>query len=195
MIKGWWLLFIALLVHAHLTDVNGGAVDRPLSEFRDFQPQWVGQALFGVLLLFGVETVRAAFRADAATDGATYLAVTGLLSIVAITPSDGILHNICAVVAMLMMHFYFAILLYHKDLFSLFAMHIVVPFMILFATKAQSYGMVQSYGIWQKGMILYFLSATVIQQEFWPKEVSLCSLSTDIIQHGVLAGWIRTSKA
>lgn len=180
MTKACWLLFIVLLVHAHLADAHGGAYHRPLSEFRDFEPEWVGYAMFFVLLLFGTETFRKAFRAGAPVAGVTYVSVTGLLSIVAVTPSDGLLHNICAVVAMLLMYIYFGALLYGNDCFGVWTAHVAAPLMILAATKAES------YGIWQKGMILYFLTGVVIQFHFLPKRTGIHSLAGFLqqLQHG-----------
>lgn len=189
MLKGYWLVFVLLLVYAHQVDVEGGAYHRPLSEFRDSHPEWVGYAMFSVLLLFGLQTVATALRADFATDGLHYFSVTALLSIVAITRSDGGLHNLCAALAMVIMYFYLATLLYDKGLYSLSAMHMVVPIAILIATRAQS------YGIWQKVIIVYFLTATVVQNEFWLREIRRQAVSTTRVRRSMRDNVITLGSA
>ena len=158
MVKILGLVFGALLVCAHFADVQGDAYQRPLSMFRDYEPAWIGYALFGVLLAIGVETIRTAFRVRAEIHAGIYLVATGLLAFVAATPSRDSLHSTCALAAMGMMFVYYAVLLYRADCLFWLMMHLLTPSVLMMASR------LESYGVWQKGMILYFLAAGVVHQ-------------------------------
>jgi hypothetical protein len=171
MLKLFGGTFLALFVCAHLADLRGDAYTRPLSMFRDYDPAWIGYALFGLLIAIGLETARTAFRLRSEIHTFMYLLMTGLLAFVAATPSTGEWHQICAIVAMAIMFVYYAVLLYHGDELFWLVMHLLSP---SFALMASHY---ESYGVFQKGMIVYFLVATIVHQ-------------------GVLAQWLpkRTKK-
>jgi hypothetical protein len=158
MVKVLGLTFAALLVCAHFADVQGDAYHRPLSMFRDYEPAWIGYALFGLLLAIGAETIRTAFRVQAERHAIVYLVATGLLGVVAATPSEDALHTTCALAAMAMMFVYYAVLLYRSDSLFWLVIHLLTPSVLMMASQ------LESYGIWQKGMILYFLTATVMHQ-------------------------------
>jgi hypothetical protein len=158
MVKVFGLVFAALLACAHFAAVQGDAYYRPLSMFRDYDPAWIGYALFGVLVAIGFETVRTAFRVQAELHAAVYLIATGLLAVVAATPSYDSLHATCALIAMAMMFAYYAVLLYCSDSMFWLEVHLLTPTVLMMASR------LESFGIWQKGMILYFLAATVVHQ-------------------------------
>lgn len=158
MVKIFGLVFGALLVCAQLADMQGDAYQRPLSMFRDYEPAWIGYALFGMLLAIGLETIRTAFRVQANFHAAMYLVATGMLAVVAATPSNDSLHTMCALAAMVMMFAYYAVLLYRADCMFWLVMHLLTPSVLMMASR------LESYGIWQKGMILYFLAATIVHQ-------------------------------
>jgi hypothetical protein len=158
MVKLFGLVFATLVACAHLADLQGDAYRRPLSMFRDYEPAWIGYALFGMLLAIGLETARTAFRVQAELHAAVYLIATGLLAIVAFTPSYDSVHTTCALVAMFMMYVYYAVLLYRGDSIFSLMLHLLVPSLLMMASR------LESYGVWQKGMILYFLAAAVVHQ-------------------------------
>jgi hypothetical protein len=158
MVKLFGGAFAALLVCAHLADLQGDAYERPLSMFRDYDPAWIGYALFGVLVGIGVETSRTAFRIGAEFHAVVYLVATGLLAVVAATSSYDSLHTTCALTAMAILFVYYAVMLYQSDSMFWFVMHLLTPGVLMMASR------LESYGIWQKGMILYFLAATVVHQ-------------------------------
>jgi hypothetical protein len=158
MVKLFGLVFAALLVCAHFADVQGDAYQRPLSMFRDYEPAWIGYALFGMLVAIGLETVRTAIRVQAELHAAVYLLATGLLAVVAATPSYDALHTTCALVALFMMYVYYAVLLYRGDSMFWLVLHLLTPSLLMMASR------LESYGVWQKGMILYFLAAAVVHQ-------------------------------
>lgn len=160
MVKLFGVVFAILLVCAHLADLQGDAYQRPLSMFRDYEPAWMGFALFGLLMAVGLETVRTAFRIRAEFDAAVYLVAAMLLAVVAATPSYDSLHTTCAGVAMGLMFVYYAVVLYRADAMFWLLMHLLTPSVLMMASR------LESYGIWQKGMILYFLMATVVHQHY-----------------------------
>jgi hypothetical protein len=53
---------------------------------------------------------------------------------------------------------YYAVLLYRSDSMFWLEVHLLTPTVLMMASR------LESYGIWQKGMILYFLTATVVHQ-------------------------------
>lgn len=158
MVKILGIVFAVLLICAHLADVQGDALQRPLSMFRDYEPVWIGYAMFVLLISIGLETVRTAFRAQSEGHAAMYLIATVLLTVVAATPSYDELHLHCAPLAMIVMFVYYAVLLYYGDSMFWLVMHLLTPSFMMMATR------LDSYGIWQKGMILYFLAATIVHQ-------------------------------
>jgi len=158
MVKVLGVLFIALLVCAHFADVQADAYQRPLSTFRDYEPVWIGYALFGVLAAIGLETIRTAFRVQAGFHAVVYLAATCLLAVAAVTPSVDSLHSTCALTAMFMLFVYYAVLLYRGDSMFWLVMHLLTPSYLMLASR------LESYGVWQKGMILYCVAAAVVHQ-------------------------------
>jgi hypothetical protein len=133
MVKLFGVVFAALLVCAHFADVQGDAYQRPLSMFRDYDPAWLGYALFGVLMAIGLETIRTAFRIRAEFHAAVYLVATGLLAVVAATPSNDSLHTTCALTAMALMFVYYAVLLHRADSMFWLVMHLLTPSLLMMA--------------------------------------------------------------
>jgi len=163
--------FALLLAAAHYAEVDPEAYSRPLSMFRDYSPAWVGYVLFALLVAIGLETGRTALRVQYYVLAALYVIGTLLLVIVAATPSFSSLHNDCALLVMVTLFCNFAIRLWLADQVLLFVVHLCVPTLLMIATR------IESYGIWQKGMILYFVGAVVID-------------------HTVLSQWLRgTAKS
>jgi len=158
MVKIFGLVFGVLLVCTHFADVQGDAYERPLSMFRDYEPAWIGYALFGVLMAIGLETMRTALRVQAELHAVVYLVATGLLAVVAFTSSYDSLHTTCALAAMCLLFVYYAVLLYRGDAMFWLVLHLLTPSLLMMASR------LESYGIWQKGMILYFLAAAVVHQ-------------------------------
>ena len=160
MVKLFGLTFAVLLVCAHIADAQGDAYVRPLSMFRDYEPAWIGYAMFGLLVAIGLETIRTAWRAEAAHHVAAYLVATALVAVVAATPSFDEIHIMCSLVAMVLLFAYYAAVLYRNDCWFWLFMHLLTPSVLMLASR------LESYGIWQKGMILHFLAAAVAHQNF-----------------------------
>ncbi len=158
MVKLLGFMFFVLLVGAHLADLQGDALDRPLSMFRDCQPQWIGYALFVVLIGIGAETTRTAWRLNCPVATLLYVCFTGLLALIASTPSNDSLHLYCTAMLLIAMFIYLAGLLYQCDSFFWLMIHLLMPSVMLMAARAGS------GGIWEKGMIVYFVGATLVHQ-------------------------------
>jgi hypothetical protein len=169
MVKVFATLFASLLVWAHVADLQGDAYQRPLSMFRDYEPAWIGYALFGLLLAVGLGTVRTSFRVEEELHAAVYLATTFLLAFVAATPSNDSLHLMCALTVMVAMFVYYAVLLYRRHSMFWLVMHLLSPSVLMMASR------LESYGIWQKCLIVYFLVAAVAHEnllaQWLPKRV------------------------
>jgi hypothetical protein len=165
MVKIFGIAFAVLLACAHVADVQGDAYERPLSLFRDYEPAWIGYAMFALLVSIGLETVRTAFRAECEAHAGMYLFSTGLLAVVAATPSTNEWHQNFSVVVMLTLFIYYGVVLYFRDSLFWLVFHLLTPSFMMLATR------LDSYGIWQKGMILYFLAATIVHQGVLARQI------------------------
>lgn len=153
------LSFVTLLAWAHWADPRGDVWSRPLSLFRDCEPEWIGYALFGLLMLLGLTAARTAWRAGSPGEAFVYLLATMILALVAATPSFDADHLFCSLLLLAVMFLFFAVRLYAGDVFVGMLMHLQVPTGVMFALGG--YG----YGAWQKGMILYLVAALLLHEE------------------------------
>lgn len=146
------LLFLILLGVAHRDDLD--AVDRPLSLFREKSPV-VGYTLFGLLALIGGLHLRTYYRLG--LDRQLFAPVCSLLllAVVAVTPSPDGLHTLAALVLLGFVFGWYAFRLYRVASPWLFV-HLAVPVLALVLTAAQS------YGLWQKTVVVYFILAANI---------------------------------
>src|SRR6266480_1785393 len=158
MVKILGIAFAVLFVCAHKADLRGDAYTRPLSCFRDCDPAWIGYAMFGLLIAIGLETARTAFRLRSELHTFMYLVMTAQLAFIAATPSWGAWHQTIAAVGMACLYVYYALLLYHGDQLFWLVIHLLMPSILLTGSHYES------YGVWQKGMIIYFLFATIVHQ-------------------------------
>ncbi|SRR5579885_1634903 len=143
-------LFVVLLVAVHLADPS--AVDRPLSLFRDGPWPVAGYALFGLLLVIGGLHLRTYYRLARYGELVVPAAALGLLAVVTLTPSLDGGHAFAAFALMGLMFIYYAVRLYRAGSLWFFA-HLAAPVLLIVATSCRS------YGVWQKGFIVYFLLA------------------------------------
>jgi hypothetical protein len=148
-------LFLVLLVHAHGGTAPDQALGRPLSMFRDGPQAWQGQAMFAALLLSGVlytaSLVRCRREGEAAVAGFAVL----LLLVVAATSSLGAVHGFCSFLLLFVLFAHYALLLRRAGGVWIVA-HLTVPVVLMLATQFHS------YGLWQKGLVVYFLAAAVL---------------------------------
>lgn len=146
-------LFLVLLAAVHVLDPESW--DRPLSELRDGPFPLAGYALFGLLLAVGVLHVRVYRQAGRWRSAAVPVAALVLLAVVAATPSFDEWHAIASLLLIGLVFVYHAGKLWLVSSPWLFA-HLAAPVVILMISL---YSGSLSYGVWQKGLILYFLLA------------------------------------
>ncbi len=149
------LTFLVLLIGFHCLDGGKANLDRPLSMFRDDGLGAFGYPLFAALLLIGVVMVTTAIRRKYFCDAAVFASGSLLLLAVALTPSLDDFHITCSVLLLLLFYVYYAILL---AFFGGCWMCVHLPLPIALSLVVGLY----SYGLWQKGMIVYFVLAAVI---------------------------------
>jgi hypothetical protein len=143
------VLFLILLAAAHVGDP--GAVDRPLSLFREERPV-LGYTLFGLLALIGGLHLRTYYRLGRGRELFAPAASLVLLAVIALTPSPQIGHNLAAFSLLGLVFGWYAVRLYRVASPWLYG-HLAVPPILLLATLESS------YGVWQKSIIIYLLLA------------------------------------
>ncbi len=148
------LLFFALLIFVHQVCSPPGALDWPLSAFREGECAPLGYALFGaiglVTAIYSVDLGR--FRDPIETLDTIGFGV--LLLMVAVSPNKWIFHRVVAFGLLGGAYVFFALQLRNHR--PLMLMHLCAP--ILFAVLTRF----ESYGIWQKVLISYFVAAATI---------------------------------
>jgi hypothetical protein len=153
---GLVIAFLVAFIGGHLADQQGDAYGRPMSLFRDVEPAWIGYVMFALLTALGVETARSAARLGYWGQVVANLLIASALTVTALTPSHDDLHILGANVAMIGLMTNVAVLLFIHDQWFWLAIHLITPATLAFAALANG------YGVWQKGMILYFLTATAV---------------------------------
>jgi hypothetical protein len=149
------LMFALLLLAAHTEGDVAARLDQPLSVFRDREQGWLGYALFAALTTVGVLYTGALAQSRRAGETAISSLAVLLLFVVATTPSRDAIHLSCSLLLFLLLFSYFAWLLLRAVSIWL-PFHLAVPGALAAATHFQS------YGIWQKSFILYFVVAVVL---------------------------------
>lgn len=149
------LAFFALLAVAHVVGNAEPVLARPLSEFRDGDRAWLGYTLFILLLTIAGLHLAAQVRAKRTGDAAVSGLATVLLLAVALTPSWCGFHSLWSLQLLALLFGYYGMLLYRAESFWLIA-HMAVPVVLAIATRFQS------YGIWQKSFIAYFVVVAVV---------------------------------
>ncbi len=149
------LFFFALLIYAHQVCGLSTSLEQSLSVFREGEFGSLGYALFCVIGLIGVLYTFSLNRFGEPGQASNTLGFGVLLLIVSATPIGWSLHDSSAIVLLVSIYAYFAILL-HRSSRRLMLLHLSVPILL-----AGVIGF-QSYGIWQKGLISYFVVAAMV---------------------------------
>jgi hypothetical protein len=146
--------FLGGLVQDHSMGDIGDRLGRPLSMFRDSgQAAAEGYALFGLLAAMGVLQAIVMWRSRCIHGLFVSLVAVALLLLVAATPSLDKGHVLCSMLLMGLVYVYYAfILTTHK--ITLLLLHLFAPAIWLLVIHGHS------YGLWQKGLILYFVAAS-----------------------------------
>ena len=147
--------FLLLLLSAHAMGDLDHQLSTPLSQFRDDSLDWLGYLLFGVLLVVGALYTLALARSRRPVDAGIAVFALLLLIVVAATPSFDGYHQLCALLLLVMLFAYYAVLL-HRAGSIWMLVHLAVPWLLLGLTCCHS------YGLWQKSFILYCVIAAAI---------------------------------
>jgi hypothetical protein len=162
------LIFLMLFLWAHTEGGRIVSIGRPLSMFRDDDRIVLGYAMFSALTLIGVVMIRAAVRLRREVDAFVFAVAGLLLIIVAATPSWDEFHGLCSALLIGLLYGFYAVVLRRSDSPWFYA-HLAFPVAWLLAIRFHS------YGLWQKGLILYFLLAVNVH-------------------HGVISTWSPSAK-
>lgn len=127
-----------------------------MSLFRDVEPAWIGCVMPALLIALGAETALYAARLHSWTQLVAKVLIASALALTALTPSYDDLRIIGANVAMIGLMANVAALLFIRDQWFWLGIHLVIPVTLAFGAFANG------YGVWQKGMILYFLVTTAV---------------------------------
>ena len=147
------LAFLLLLGYAHLTGDTERLLAQPLSMFRDGQQSAAGYGLFALLGLVAAAMTAACVRAGRDVEVCVLCVAGFLLVIVAVTPSLWPLHELCSLLLLSLLYWYFALLFYawESRWRWLLFVHLPAPLALVIVTQCHS------YGLWQKSLIVYFV--------------------------------------
>ncbi len=148
------LFFFGVLTYAHQECGPSGALDWPLSAFREGECAPLGYALFGaiglVTAVYSVDLRR--FRDPIET--ADTIGFLVLLLMVAVSPNRWMLHRATAFSLLGCSYVFLAIQLRSNR--PLMLSHLCAPILLAVVTGFES------YGIWQKALISYFVVVATI---------------------------------
>ncbi len=111
-----FLIWCGLLLWAHWGNPDPGAIDRPISEFRDGSVPFVGYLLFGVLIATILSHAWSWWIRRELWPVRACLAVGAGLAVVAATPSNDWFHNYMALSVIGFGYLYFTVSLYREYL-------------------------------------------------------------------------------
>ena len=149
------IAFLITFVAGRLADQRDDAYTRLMSLFRDVEPAWIGCVMFALLIALRVETARTAARLRCWPQLVANALIASALVLAALTPSYDGLCVIGANVAMIGLSANVAALLFIHDQWFWLGIHVLITVTLAFGALADR------YGVWQKGMPLYFLATTV----------------------------------
>jgi hypothetical protein len=156
-------VFFGLLVYAHYACGLDAPITRTLCSFRDGEAPWVGYALIGMIAVIGGFYALDFNRLGRSDDAPRAIAFGLVLLIAAATPPWWPLHDACAIVLLSSVYFHMTGVLLERNR-TLMWLHLAVPFVLAAGLRFSS------YGVWQKGMISYFIVAYVLHHHVIVKE-------------------------
>jgi hypothetical protein len=153
------VLFFVLLAYMHQVCGLVQSLHQPLSAFRYGEQRLLGYAVFCAIALVGAIYISSLRQFEEPAEVVDITSFGVLLAMVVITPSWWTLHEASAIVLLASVYAYFGVLLYRSQRYVLMVLHLLVPILLTVVTRFQS------YGIWQKSTICYFIVALVIHQD------------------------------
>jgi hypothetical protein len=163
--------FVLLLLGAHGVGDLNQRLGEPLSLLRDGEQGWLGYLLFVSLLLVGLSYTVALIRAGKEGEAVSAGLATLLLFLVAVTPSFQGFHLLCSFGLLLLLFRHFWRLLRESESLWLFP-HMQAPLALVFVTGGHS------YGLWQKGLILYIVVLSNIHHHLLGRRLAGRPLAT-----------------
>lgn len=161
------LMFFAQLVFVHNVCGAPASVDWPMSAFRDGECAPLGYMLFLliglVLFVYSIDLGR--FKDPFETVDTVGFAF--LVLMVAISPNQLLFHRIFAFIVLALAYVFFAIQLRSNR--ALMVAHICAPAVLAVALR-KGLG-VESYGIWQKTLISYFVCVATVHHHIATRRV------------------------
>ena len=157
------LAFFALLFHVHQVCSPYEALAWPLSAFREGDCEPLGYALFGAIAL-----VTAVYSVDLKRfkDPIEAVDTVGfgvLLLFVAVSPNRWLFHRVSAFTLLGCAYLFFAIHLRNNR--PVLLIHLCAPIALAVVTGFQS------YGIWQKALISYFVVAGTVHHHIATRHI------------------------
>lgn len=163
------LAFVAVLLIAHLAGDSAESLALPLSMFRDGAYRIFGYLLFGLLLVIAGLMLMRLHGACRDGDACLLGVVTIFLFLVAATPSENGFHGFCSLVVLGLLFCYYAAVLHGEGRIWMGG-HLALPALLLLVLIGAR---CQSYGLWQKSLIVYFVLAVNIHHWMLPRSHSL----------------------
>jgi hypothetical protein len=156
MLKLAVILFFALLYYAHQVSDLDSPLNQPLSTFRQGQFGLLGYAIFCNIALIGMLYMIGLRSAGQPAEAANTLVAICILLIVVATPSWELVHNLAALALLATLFMYYAVLLYRDAARPWLIIHLLIPIVLAVILRFQS------YGVWQKSLISYYVLAAMI---------------------------------
>ena len=157
------LLFFALLVYVHQVCSPFEALAWPLSAFREGECEPLGYALFGAIgLLTAVYSVDLKRFRDP-IEAIDTIGFGVLLLFVAFSPNRWLFHRVSAFTLLGCAYVFLAIQL--RNNLPLIIIHLCAPLVLAVVTGFES------YGIWQKALISYFVVVATIHHHVATREM------------------------
>jgi hypothetical protein len=150
-VKAATALFLAAFVRAHLSVEE--TVPLPLSQLRDGRDAWLGHLMFAALIALAGTHAWSQLQRGYGGEALSTAVAAALLVFVALSPSFDAFHILASLLLLTLLFIQNARLLRELGL-GWMAFHLLVPTILLWASR--QYG----YGVWQKGLILYLLTLT-----------------------------------
>jgi hypothetical protein len=153
------LLFFALLIYVHQACDLHEPLGQPLCAFRDGETWRLGYAVFGAMALIGAIYTISLRRFGRPAETANTIGGGLLLLIVVLTPAPWALHGASTIVLLGSLYVHYGILLSEASC-AWTVTHLSAPLALATVTGFQS------YGLWQKGLICYFVVVAVVHHHF-----------------------------
>ncbi len=144
------VIFLGLLLYSHGAGEFASLISSPMSLLRDGDQQLIGFSLFGSMLVIGILMVCDLVRFHRLLEAVFFVLATIIIGFIAVTPSDNADHLFLSLALLLSFFLYYA-----RQLRTVGSIWFYAHLFISFAWVAVIEN--HSFGLWQKGMIVYLI--------------------------------------